>query len=161
MLFAALFLTTACGPLVAPPNAASAPAAEVRTASALAGKIVFRNHAAQAREFIEYNHTINLTPHQEEIKRAALEPMQASCCAGSNAYTCCCPCNLSKTVWGLSNYVIAQHGADAKEVREAVDAWLGYVNPNGSHGDACYKGRCADRLHADGCGGMKEEELEM
>ncbi len=127
--------------------------------SLLGGKIVVTNVASASRQFIDAHHTIHLTPGQENIKKKALGPMAAPCCANSSAYTCCCPCNLSKTIWGLSNIAIARHGADAKQVREAAIDWLQFVNPNGSHGDACYNGRCESRFRADGCGGMKEKDL--
>ena len=139
-----------------------AQAAAVRPAVTVpGGALVFRDPAQQAREFIGYYHTIELTPGQEAIKKEALGSMPAACCAGSTAYTCCCPCNLSKTIWGLSNFVIAKHGADAKQVRGAVDAWLGYVNPDGYTGNACYRGACDATASRNGCGGMHEEKLTV
>ncbi len=145
---------------VAPP-ASAAQQSGAAPLALLGGKIMVTDVESASRQFIDYYHTVHLTPAQETIKKAALEPMPASCCADSNAYTCCCPCNLSKTIWGLSNYAIAEHGADAKQVRQSVDAWLGYVNPNGSHGDACHKGRCSSIFYADGCGGMHEDDLAI
>ena len=130
-------------------------------ATALGGTLVFRDPAAQSREFIGYYHTIELTPQQEAIKKEALGAMPAACCSGSTAYTCCCPCNLSKTIWGLSNYVIAKRGADAHQLRAAVDAWLAYINSDGYTGDACYRGGCEGNASRNGCGGMHEEKITI
>ena len=147
-------------------RAATPPAASVAVpatpVSVLGGKIVFRDPKAQAVEFIGYYHTINLTPEQEAIKKAALQPMPAACCRESSAYTCCCPCNLSKTVWGLSNKAISQYGANAQQVRQVVDSWLAYVNPeNGFSGESCYKGGCGNPAHRGGCAGMEESKLDV
>jgi len=126
------------------------------------GKIVFRDAKAQAEEFIGYYHSINLTPEQEAIKKTALQAMPAACCRESSAYTCCCPCNLSKTIWGLSNRAISQYGANAQQVRQVVDSWLAYVNPeNGFSGDSCYKGGCGNPAHRGGCAGMEESKLDV
>ena len=127
----------------------------------LGGKLVFSDVAAQSREFIGYYSSIQLTPQQEAIKREVLASMPAACCSDSNAYTCCCPCNLSKTVWGLSNHVLTHYGASAGELRHVVRAWYAYTNPNGYTGDSCYTGRCDSAPHANGCGGMKESNLVL
>ena len=142
-----------------PPPAVAAP--PVRTATALDGKLLFKDALAQSREFMGYYHTIELTPEQEATKKEVLGAMPAACCSGSTAYTCCCPCNLSKTIWGLSNFVIAKHGADAKQLRAAVDAWMGFVNPNGFRGNACYQGGCDSSISGGGCGTMQEEKLTV
>ena len=129
--------------------------------TALGGALVFRDPATQSREFMGYYHTIELTDEQEAIKKEVLGAMPAACCSGSTAYTCCCPCNLSKTIWGLSNYAIAKHGADAKQLRVAVDAWMGFVNPNGFRGNACYQGGCDSSISGGGCGAMQEDKLTV
>jgi hypothetical protein len=129
--------------------------------AALGGTLVFRDPAAQSREFMGYYHTIELTPAQEAIKKEVLGAIPAACCSGSTAYTCCCPCNLSKTIWGLSNYVIAKHGADAKQLRGVVDMWMAFVNPDGFRGNACYQGGCESRMSGGGCGAMSEEKLAV
>lgn len=139
---------------------ATHPAAAAHTAVALlGGKIRFTNAAAQAREFVGYNSTIRLTEAQEAIKREVLGSMHAACCRDSNAYTCCCPCNLSKSVWGLSNYALATHGATADELRQVVRAWYEFTNPNGYSGDVCYTGGCDRSFHENGCGGMSESKI--
>ena len=136
--------------------------AAATTVPVLGGKIVFRDPKAQAEEFIGYYHSIKLTPGQEAIKKAALQPMPAACCRDSSAYTCCCPCNLSKTLWGLSNLAISKYGANAKDVQQVVQSWLGYVNPSsGFSGDSCYRGGCSNPAHRGGCAGMKESKLDV
>lgn len=133
-----------------------------RSTASVLGRIVFRDPEAQAREFIGYYHSIKLKPEQEAIKKAALDPMPAVCCRRSTAYTCCCPCNLSKTVWGLSNVAISKYGANAKDVQQAVQSWLGYLNPaSGFSGDACYRSGCDKAAHRGGCAGMEESKLDV
>lgn len=146
----------------APPPVQPSPAAEVTPAvSVLGGKLVFRDAKAQAREFIGYYRSIELTQEQEAIKKATLEPMPAACCRNSSAYTCCCPCNLSKSLWGLANYAIARQHVTGAELRTVVDAWLGYANPDGFRGSACYEGRCEEKPSKDGCGGMNEADVNV
>ena len=143
-----------------PPVAAAQP--PQRPLAVLGGKIVFRDPKAQAEEFIGYYHSINLTPEQEAIKKAALQPMPAACCRDSSAYTCCCACNLSKTVWGLSNLAISTYGAHAKDVQQIAQSWLAYVNPSaGFSGDSCYTGGCSNPAHRGGCAGMTESKLDV
>lgn len=127
----------------------------------LGGKFRFTNVAAQAREFIGYNSTIHLTAEQEAIKRKVLASMPAACCRDSNAYTCCCTCNLSKSIWGLSNYVLATHHATAEQLREVVTAWKDFTNPAGYDGSSCYSGGCSRSFHENGCGGMSEASLVL
>lgn len=143
-----------------PPPPAAAPQ-PIRTATALDGKLLFNDTPAQAREFMGYYHTIELTPAQEAIKKEVLGAMPAACCSGSTAYTCCCPCNLSKTIWGLSNHAIAKHGADAKQLRGVVDTWMAFINPDGFRGNACYQGGCDSSISGGGCGAMQEDKLTV
>jgi hypothetical protein len=141
-----------------PPTTVPAPAWELK---ALEGKLHFKDAIAQSREFMGYYHTIELTPEQEAIKKQALSAMPAACCSDSTAYTCCCPCNLSKTVWGLSNYAIAQHGVDARQLSETVHTWMAFVNASGYTGNACHTGGCNGELSGGGCGGMQEDKLTV
>lgn len=124
-----------------------------------ADEIVFEDAARQSEQFIEWYLTIKLTPEQEAIKKAALEPMPAPCCSDENAYTCCCKCNVSRTMWGLTHYMIAKQGASADKVREKVAEWVSFVNPEGYSGRGCYTGGCALPFARDGCGGMKADQL--
>jgi hypothetical protein len=127
----------------------------------LGGKLIFSDVAAQSREFMGYHSSIRLTASENAIKREVLQAMPAACCKDSNAYTCCCNCNLSKTVWGLSNFVVARHGASADELRAVVRAWYAYINPAGYSGDSCYVGGCSRAFPHNGCGGMSENNLEL
>lgn len=115
---------------------------------------------SQTAEFIGYARSVTLTPAQQKVREKALRAMAAPCCKEFPLATCCCPCNLAKSAWGLANYMIARRGAGAGEVREAVGAWLAFVNPNGFSGDACNSaGGCARRFAQNGCGGMDERNL--
>lgn len=116
---------------------------------------------ARSRELIGFYHSIQLTPEQEDVKKVALGPMPAACCKNSSALTCCCPCNLSKTVWGLSHHLIAVEGADAAGVRAGVEDWMRQINPRGHDGTACYSGACGTSFGAGGCGGMSEGALTL
>ena len=142
------------------PAAASTPS-NGSAPAVLSGKLQFTDSEKQAREFLGYYSSIRLTSEQEAIKREALESMPAACCNDSSAYTCCCSCNLSKTIWGLSNYVISRHNASAPEVREVVTAWKDFTNPGGYSGSVCYTGGCKRPFRQNGCGGMTESHLVL
>lgn len=113
----------------------------------------------QTRRFIEYYKTIQLTPEQEKVKAAALSPLKAVCCRDFSALTCCCPCNFSKSLWGMTHYLIARKGYDAARVQEAARAWIAYVNPNGFSGDVCSTGGCNRPFAENGCGGMDDRNV--
>lgn len=114
---------------------------------------------ALAARYIAYYKSIPLTPEQEKVKAEALETIPAPCCKDFSIATCCCPCNLAKSVWGLAHYLIAVRGQGAGEVRKAARRWLTAANPAGSAGDACDAGRCALPSHEDGCGGMDDRKV--
>ena len=65
--------------------------------------------------------------------------MMAPCCSNYSAYTCCCKCNLSRTVWGLSKFLIARQDKNAAQVGEAVSKWIDAMNPQGFSGSACFQ----------------------
>jgi hypothetical protein len=121
--------------------------------------IEFRNVRSDAERFIDYSNSIRLTPAQERIKAGALEAIPAPCCSQYTMATCCCPCNLAKSAWGLSNYLIAKKGASAGEVRVAVQRWLKFANPGGFSGDSCFKGGCQRPFAKNGCGGMDQTQV--
>ena len=129
-------------------------AAPTRSAKAPGRTIEFRNVRADAERFIDYSESIRLTPAQERVKAEALEAIPAPCCGDYTMATCCCPCNLAKSAWGLSNYLIAKKGSSAPEVRVAVQRWLKFMNPAGFTGNACFKGGCPRPFGKNGCGGM-------
>lgn len=118
--------------------------------------------AARSRELIGYYHSISLSPGEEAIKAEVLGSMPAPCCRGSSALTCCCPCNLSKTLWGLSNHARHEQHANAEELRGIVNDWLEETNPQGTgRGSGCYRGACEAAFDQGGCGGMKESALSL
>jgi hypothetical protein len=125
----------------------------------LSAEIRFSDVEAQSREFMEWERTIKLTPDQEALKKVALEAIPAPCCSDNSAYTCCCSCNVSRTIWGLSNYMIAKQDAAPEAVREKVTEWVAFVNPAGYSGKTCYIGGCPRPFHKDGCGGMNANHL--
>jgi hypothetical protein len=128
--------------------------------SRTAGSVKFFDAPSQTAEFIGYSRSISLTPAQKIVREKALRAMSAPCCKEFPLATCCCPCNLAKSAWGLSNYLIVRKGATAGQVKEAVGGWLAFVNPNGFSGDACNSaGGCARRFAHNGCGGMDERNL--
>lgn len=113
---------------------------------------------SQAKEFVGYYQNIQLTPEQEAIKKEALTAIPAPCCSDNTSYTCCCPCNMAKTIWGLSNHLIADKGYDAAQVKTAVEEWIAFINPEGDFsGNVCYTGRCNQPWAKGGCGGMGAE----
>jgi hypothetical protein len=114
---------------------------------------------AQTVQLIEYNSSIALTPDQEAIKKQALTRIPAPCCSDKTAYTCCCPCNMAKSWWGLASHLIADEGYGADEVQAAVEDWIATIHPDGFRGNACYVGGCSRPFREDGCGGMKEKDL--
>ena len=119
----------------------------------------FDDVKARTTEFIGWSRSIRLTPEQEETKRQALGAIPAPCCKEYPIATCCCPCNLAKTVWGLANYAIARLGYDAAQTRALTLEWLQATNPAGYSGDSCQRGGCPKRFAANGCGGMKEHAV--
>ena len=131
-----------------------------RAAARPSESMKFFDAPSQAAEFIGYSRSIALTPAQQKIRDVALRAMTAPCCKDFPLATCCCPCNLAKSAWGLTNYLIARQGATPAEVRKAVGGWLAFVNPTGFSGKACNTaGGCARRFSDDGCGGMDERNL--
>ncbi|MCI0443996.1 hypothetical protein L0244_01285 [bacterium] len=123
------------------------------------GKIQFKDVRSQTAEFIGYYKSIQLTKQQEQIKQDALSPIPAPCCSTYSIATCCCPCNLAKSVWGLSHYLIAKKNYDAQQVKSTVVDWLNFTNKSRYTGDACFEGRCGEPFKNDGCGGMKESQV--
>ena len=121
---------------------------------------LFKGTTEEIKRFMQMNREITLTSSQEAVRVEALSQLPAPCCSESSAATCCCECNLSRTIWGLSKSLIVA-GAGATEVREAARAWIKALNPAGYDGDACMKGRCEKSLKGDACGGMDEADLVL
>ncbi len=117
--------------------------------------LAFDDIQQQTAQFIAWAKSIQLTPEQEAIKKEALEALLAPCCSDNTAYTCCCPCNMSLSIWGLSNHLIAEQGWDAEQVRAKVVSWIETINPDGFSGNVCYTGGCRRPFAKNGCGGMR------
>jgi hypothetical protein len=124
------------------------------TRVSLDGPIHFTDARRQAAAFIAYDEAIVLTPENEKIMNAGLEAVPAPCCERYSIATCCCPCNLARSTWGLAKLLITEHGADADVVRTAATDWIQVTNPDGYTGDACFTGGCARSFEDNGCGGM-------
>jgi hypothetical protein len=122
-------------------------------------KMQFHDVRQQTLEFHAYNRSITLTPEQRAVMHEALSTLRAPCCADRTAATCCCPCNMAKSWWGLSKYLIAERGYGPDQVRDAVADWIQFINPDGFTGDACYNGGCERPFHQNGCGGMSERRV--
>lgn len=123
--------------------------------AAPAGAVRFYDAQKQTQEFLGYYQSISLNAQQEATKKRALSTIPAPCCSENSIYTCCCPCNMAKTVWGLSNYLIAQKGYNAEQVHQAVLDWIKFINPGGYPGDTCHTaGGCQRPFAQSGCGGM-------
>ena len=138
---------------------AAAPLGLMRGGRAAAEDLEFRDVKAQTRQFMGWYEEIRLTAAQERIKKEALGSIPAPCCNDNSAYTCCCPCNISRTIWGLSQYMIARQDANADQVRAKVREWIEFIGPDGFSGSACYSGGCARPFHSDGCGGMSPDRV--
>jgi hypothetical protein len=137
---------------------AAGAAAMDRTGTAATPRFV--EATRQAEEFIGYSRTIALTPSQQELRDRVLGWIPAACCSKFSAKTCCCPCNLAKTVWGLANFLIVRRGANAAALEQGVRSWLVFVNPVGFSGKACDEpGGCTRAFDRNGCGGMDETRV--
>jgi hypothetical protein len=130
------------------------------TTWSLEAPLRFSDAPAQAAEFIGYARSVRLTPEQKKLRDRVLSGIPAPCCDKYSAATCCCQCNLARTIWGLSNVLIARDAAGAEEIERAVRAWIVFVNPRGFTGNACdTSGGCARKFSENGCGNMDEKEL--
>jgi hypothetical protein len=127
-----------------------------KLAAGPADDLRFTDVQAQTAEFLGYYKTIQLTPAQEAVKKEPLSAIPAPCCSNNAALTCCCPCNLAKSWWGLTHYLIAKKGYDATQVRAKVGEWIYFVNPSSFPGDTCPTGGCGRPFNKSGCGGMSE-----
>lgn len=120
---------------------------------------VFSDVRAQAKELIGYADSISLTPEQQKLKEQVLSKIPTTCCKQFSMATCCCPCNMAKTIWGLSNVMLVRHGANAVELKAAVESWVATIGKSGFTGDACFKGGCGRPFANNGCGGMDQDHI--
>lgn len=124
-------------------------------------EFAFTTAEEDTERFMAWHASIELTEGQEKVMKDALGPMPAPCCSDNSAYTCCCPCNLAKSWWGLSKYLIAERDAGVEEVRTTVQAWFDRLNPEGFSGDICSTGGCNRALRENGCGGMSSSHVNV
>ena len=122
-------------------------------------KPVFSDVRANTKELIGYASSISLSPEQQKIKEEVLSSIPTTCCKKFSMLTCCCPCNMAMTIWGLSNYMLQHHNADAGQLRVAVQEWVKTIGPKGFTGDACDTGGCARPFAENGCGGMDKDHV--
>ena len=122
--------------------------------------VTFTDARQQAAEFISYDRSIVLSPEQKKLMNEALSSIPAPCCAQYSIATCCCPCNLARSTWGLSKFLNANQNANAAQVRTAASAWLQFSNPGGYTGNACFTKGCNRSFEKNGCGGMDDRHIQ-
>ena len=122
------------------------------------GKMVFKDVKTQTLEFIGYA-DMSLAPEQQKIKDDVLSSIPTVCCKKFSMKTCCCPCNMAMTIWGLSNYMLVVKSADATRLKTAVLGWVRFIGPNGYTGDACFTAGCNRPFAKNGCGGMDRNNV--
>jgi phage shock protein E len=123
-------------------------------------------------QFIEWFYDIELTDTERTVMEDALSELVAPCCDDNSAATCCCECNLARSVWGLAAYLIREKGFTVEDVREAAHDWLRFARPDyylaaalveeGSSpqeyglttNGSCYRGLCEFPVTEGGCAGM-------
>jgi len=190
-LFAGLILLMGCGPQETAAVGDTNPMPDGSLAADVWGRIVPAAGTETAygiplsfdntQRFINWYNGIALTPAQEAVKNEALSPLVAPCCDDFPASTCCCECNLSRSVWGLSAYLITHDGYTAEQLRDAAVQWLHFIRPDYyvaaaleaqgrnlptygiSMESSCFSDRCELPFYGKsglrilgGCGGMDE-----
>ncbi len=126
------------------------------------------------RQFIDWYYTITLSPEETEVIQEALLLLPAPCCNDNPMTTCCCECNLARSVWGLSAYLIHDKGFGEEEVQAAALRWLQFARGDYYIARAleergisplqyglttfgsCYRDMCELPLTKGGCAGMNE-----
>lgn len=131
------------------------------------------------QQFIDWFNTIDLSDGKQMLRDVTLGTLMAPCCDDYPISECWCECNLARSVWGMSAYLIKQyHTSD--QIQEASSQWLHFIRPDYyvasilyEQGDnpeqyglttesSCHTGRCDFPFHdrtsgnPGGCGGMEE-----
>ena len=119
----------------------------------------FKADREETLKFMKWYDEIELTEEQEAIRFEALDAIPAACCSSFSAATCCCECNMSRAIWGLSKHLIVNEDYNVEQVRAAVTEWYQVTNPSGFSGDSCFTGRCGKPMAENGCGGMQKHNL--
>lgn len=134
-----------------------------------------------AQRFIDWYNAIGLSAEEEATRDTALDALVAPCCDDYPMSSCCCVCNLARSVWGLSAYLITEKSYAVNQVQEAASQWLHFIRPDYYVASAlneeginprrfglttessCYADRCELPFysktafrHVGGCGGMEE-----
>jgi len=191
VLLAGLALLVGCGPEQSTAVEEANPMPDGSLAADIWGRIVPAAGTETAygiplsfdnsQRFIDWYYDIALTPAQEAVKNEALSPLVAPCCDEFPASTCCCECNLSRSVWGLSAYLITHDGYSAEQLQDAAVQWLHFIRPDYyvaaaleaqgrnlprygiSTESSCFTDRCELPFYGrsglkivGGCGGMDE-----
>lgn len=154
--FAFLLAATLPAALLLP--ALAVPAGGASAASPTGRNASGRDLKAETREYIR-RADAPLPPELKKVRDEVLSKIPAPCCAKFSAATCCCPCNLAKSIWGLSNTMLVRHKANPKQLREAVLEWIRVNNRAGWTGDACFTGGCGRAFAKNGCGGMDDQQI--
>jgi len=133
------------------------------------------------QQFIDWYNSIELFAEEQAIRDEALSSQVAPCCDEYPMSTCCCECNLARSVWGLSAYLITEKDYGVNQVQEATSQWLHFIRPDYyvrraleeegidperwgfTTEDSCFSGGCerpfyteTSSNHLGGCGGMDE-----
>jgi len=133
------------------------------------------------QQFLNWYNSVALSAEEQATRDMALSSLVAPCCDEYPMSTCCCECNLARSVWGLSAYLIAEKGYGVNLVQEAASQWLHFIRPDYYVGRAlveegidpnrwgftiessCFAGHCnrpfytkTSSSHLGGCGGMNE-----
>jgi len=150
---------------------------EEGTATSYGISLSFEN----TQQFIDWYNSIELSAEEQAIRDVALSSQVAPCCDEYPMSTCCCECNLARSVWGLSAYLITEKDYGVNRVQEATSQWLNFIRPDYYVGRAleeegidperwgfttessCFAGHCnrpfyteTSSSHLGGCGGMEE-----
>ena len=133
------------------------------------------------QQFIDWYYSMELSAEQLAIRDMALSSEVAPCCDEYPMSTCCCECNLSRSIWGLSAYLITEKDYGVSQVHGAALQWAHFIRPDyyvaseleqkgidpGQWGftteSTCFAGNCERPFytetsdgHLGGCGGMEE-----
>jgi hypothetical protein len=133
------------------------------------------------QQFINWYYSIALSAEEEATRELALAPLVAPCCDQFPMSTCCCECNLARSVWGLSAHLITEKDYGADQLQESALQWLHFIRPGYyvastlekegiepeplgfTMESSCFAGNCERPFHTEtisghlgGCGGMEE-----
>ena len=136
---------------------------------------------SNTQQFIDWYNAIYLTAAQRALRDRTLKPLVAPCCDEYPMSTCCCEGNLSRSIWGLSAYLITEKGYTRDQLQAAILQWVHFIRPDYyvatalekegeiprvfglSTQSSCFTDRCelpfhskTEYLRLGGCGGMED-----